>query len=289
MKILTVLLLALSVSAAFGQVRSHKKKNSTAAGTLYFYWGYNRSYYTHSTIRFVGPEYDFKMRGVAASDRPDKFDPAVYFNPTTITVPQYNARIGYYFTDKWSLSFGVDHFKYVMNDRNDVLLDGFIGMSADSSMAGNYSDESFITDRDRFHYENTNGCNFLRFELARSFDIFELGDRRQVALTALAGASIGPALTFNDLNFGGRHTFATVSLSGYGASLNGGLRLEFFRHFFLQMNTGLGMFHLVHVRTRPDDRNSFARQAFGYSEYNAAAGFLLYLRPKNGCDTCPHW
>lgn len=289
MKILLSCLLITFSFASLAQVRNHKKKHSTGAGSLFFYWGYNRSYYTHSNIRFVGPDYDFKMKDVKASDRPDKFDPGVYFNPTTITVPQYNARIGYYFRDKWAISFGVDHFKYVMNDRNDVTLDGFIGLSADSAMAGTYKNQRFVTDRDKFHYENTNGCNFLRFELMRSFDIFELGNKRQVALTANLGASLGPALTFNDLNFGGNHTFATVSLSGYAAALNGGLRLEFFKHFFVQMNSGLGFFHLTHVRTRPDDRNSFARQAFGYSEYNAAAGAIFYLRGKNGCDSCPHW
>lgn len=285
--VLFMLLIFLS-PLAIGQVK-HKKKNSTAAGTLFFYWGYNRSYYTHSDIRFVGPEYDFKLKNVAASDRPDAFRFNVYFNPATITVPQYTARLGYYFKDKWAISFGVDHFKYVMNDRNDVLLDGFIGTDVDTNWSGNYTDEPVVTNRELFHYENTNGCNFLRFEITRSFDLYELGRNREFVLTANLGASTGPILTYNDLNFAQVHTFCTPSISGYGLSLNGGLRMEFFRHFFLQLNSGLGLIHLTHVRTRPDDRNSYAKQAFGYSEYNAAAGFLLYLRPKNGCDTCPHW
>lgn len=288
-QIVLFLIIACITPMAQAQVKKHKKKNSTAAGTLYFYWGYNRSYYTHSNIRFVGPNYDFKLKDVVATDRPDAFRPSVYFNPTTITVPQYNARIGYYYTDKWSLSFGVDHFKYVMADQNHVLLDGFIGSDVDTNWSGNYNDEPVVTNRDLFHYENTNGVNFLRFELTRSFDLYELGDRRQLALVANLGVSTGALLTFNDLNFGQNHTFATPSLSGYGFSLNGGLRLEFFRHFFMQLNSGLGLMHLTHVRTRPDDRNSFARQAFGYSEYNAAAGVLLYLNTKNGCNSCPQW
>lgn len=284
-----IVLLAMLSPLAMAQGHSSKKKNSTAAGTFFFYWGYNRSYYTHSNIRFVGPDYDFKLKEVVATDRPDKFKPSVYFNPTTITVPQYNARIGYYFRDKWALSFGVDHFKYVMADHNHVLINGFIGAGVDTNWAGNYHDQAAVTDRNLFHYENTNGVNFLRFELTRSFRLYELGTKRQLALVANLGASTGGILTFNDLNFGQRHTFATPSISGYGLSLNGGLRLEFFKHFFMQLNTGLGFIHLTHVRTRPDDRNSFAKQAFGYSEYNAAAGFLLYLRSKNGCNTCPQW
>jgi len=289
MKLLITCILLIGLAPlANGQVK-HKTKKSTAAGTFFFYWGYNRSYYTHSDIRFVGPDYDFKLKNVVAYDRPDAFRANVYFNPSTITVPQYNARIGYYIADKWAISFGVDHFKYVMADKNEVLLDGHIGDGVDTNWSGNYADFPVTTDINQFHYENTNGCNFLRFELTRSFDIFEVGRKRQLALTANLGVSTGPTLTFNDLNFGQVHTFATPSISGYGFSVNGGLRLEFFKHVFVQMNSGLGLIHLVHVRTRPDDRNSWARQAFGYSEYNLALGALFYFRPKNGCDSCPNW
>lgn len=289
MKVVVLVLLALvSALPANAQVK-HKQKKSTAAGTLFFYWGYNRSYYTHSDIRFVGSDYDFKLKGVKAYDRPDAFKANVYFNPTTLTVPQYNGRIGYYFRDKWALSFGVDHYKYVMADYNNVLLDGYIATGVDTNWAGNYNDEPVVTRTDDFHYENTNGCNFLRFELMRSFDIFELGDKRQLALTANLGAGIGPVLTFNDLNFGQTHTLATPSLSGFGVGINGSVRLEFYKHFFLSMESGAGLIALTHVRTRPDDRNQYARQKFGFSSYFATAGVLFYLNPKNGCDSCPHW
>ncbi len=290
MKKLVLFMIILCMSPLVNaQVRNHKKKNSTAAGTLFFYWGYNRSYYTHSTIRFVGQDYDFKLKDVVAYDRPDKFRASVYFNPSTITVPQYNARLGYYIKDKWAISFGVDHYKYVMADQNNVLLDGFIGIDVDTNWTGNYNDEPVVTDINQFHYENTNGANFLRFELMRSFDLLEFGSKRQVALTGNLGVGIGPVLTFSDLNFGQVHTFATPSLSGYGMGINGSVRLEFFRHFFMSVESGLGFMHLLHVRTRPDDRNQYARQKFGFSSYFATAGVLFYLHPKNGCDSCPQW
>ncbi len=282
------ILLFIFILPVEAQVK-HKTKKSTNAGTMFFYWGYNRSYYSKSDIRFVGSNYDFKLKNVTAYDRPDKFRADVYFNPATLTVPQYNARIGYYISDKWAFSFGVDHYKYVMADYNNVLLDGFIGAGTDTNWVGNYNDEPVITRTDDFHYENTNGVNFLRFELMRSFDVFEVGKKRQLALTANIGAGVGPALTFSDLNFGQVHTFATPSISGYGLGVNGSVRLEFFKHFFMQMESGVGFIHLPHVRTRPDDKNQFARQKFVFSSYFAAVGALFYLRPKNGCDSCPQW
>jgi len=286
---LTVVLCALTDTTAIAQVSKHKKKHSTNAGTFFFYWGYNRSYYTKSNIRFVGDDYDFKLKNVTAYDRPDAFKANVYFNPSTITVPQYNGRFGYYYTDRWAITFGVDHYKYVMADQNQVLLDGHIDQGIDDNWGGNYTDEPVVTDIDTFHYENTNGCNLLRFELMRSFDLWELGAKRQIALTGNLGAGTGPVLTFTDLNFARQHTFATPSISGFCFSVNASLRLEFFKHFFVTMESALAYVNLPHVRTRPDDRNQFARQQFGLSSYFATAGFLLYFHPKNGCDTCPNW
>ncbi len=287
--LITLMVSGVFATDSYAQISKHKKKHSTAAGTFFFYWGYNRSYYTKSDIRFVGSEYDFTLKGVTAYDRPDPFKANVYFNPSTITVPQYNGRLGYYIRDKWAITFGVDHYKYVMADKNEVLLDGHIDEGIDDNWGGNYTDEPVVTNIDTFHYENTNGVNLLRLELMRSFDLWEFGAKRQIALTANIGAGLGPVLTFNDLNFAREHTFATPSISGFCVGLNGSLRLEFFKHFFVSMESGLAYVNLPHVRTRANDRNQFARQQFGLSSYFATAGFLLYFHPKNGCDTCPNW
>lgn len=282
-------LLILTQTPLIAQYSSHKKKHSTNAGSFFFYWGYNRSAYTKTTLHLVGSDYDFKLKGLSASDRPDKFDPDVYLNIARITVPQYNLRAGYYYTDRWAISFGVDHLKYVIDDNNSALLSGFIQPGIDSTWSGEYSNFPVVTDRQKFHYENTNGLNFLRFELMRSFDIWETGRSRQFALTANAGLGTGPMLTFNDLTFGERHTIATPSISGYGFAFNGSIRAEFFKHFFLLGTVGTGFAHLTHVRTRPDDRNQYAKQFLGYIECNITAGALFYFRSKNGCDTCPSW
>lgn len=290
MKYITLVLILLGTTfASDAQVRSHKQKHSTNAGSFFFWWGYNRGYYTKSNIRFVGSNYDFTLKHVTAADRPDKFKTSVYFNPTTITVPQYDARIGYYFKDKWAVSIGVDHLKYVMADQNHVLLNGHIDQGVDTNWVGNYYDQPVVTNRDQFHYENTNGMNYIRLEVMRSFDLWEYGNKRQFAVTGNLGVSTGPILTFNDLNFAQRHTFATPSLSGYGIGAAGSIRLEFFRHIFFQVESAVGFVQLLHVRTRPDDRNQYAKQVLGFSTYNASLGAIFYFKSKNGCDSCPHW
>jgi hypothetical protein len=288
-KIIIYLVLVLS-SLSFGQsVTGYKKKNSTTHGTLFAMWGYNRSWYTQSNIRFKGSDYDFKLKNAKASDRPSDFSFSYYFNPNTLTIPQYNTRIGYYFMDKWAFVVGWDHMKYVFNDKNEVLLDGFVTPGSDANWSGDYDNQPIVTNRDDFHYENTNGYNLIRFELMKSWDLWSVGSKKQFAITGHSGLAVGPALTFSDLNFQQKHTIGTPSLSGFGMALGGSIRTEFFRHFFMQIDMNLGVAALTRVRTRPDDRNQFARHTFGYSQYFVAAGWLFYLNPKNKCDSCPNW
>lgn len=283
MRFLFLVCACLITAGASAQMK-HKKRKSTAAGTLFFYWGYNRSWYTGSDLRLAGQDYDFTLKGASAHDHPDKFGSA-YFNP--VTGPQFVGRAGYYFKDKWAISLGVDHFRYVFDNGNNVLLNGFIGNGVDANWSGNYSDESITTDSMQFHYENRN--SFIRLEVMRSYDILEVGRYRELVITANIGGGAGPVVSSNTLNFGQERTYSTTSLSGYGLAANGSLRFEFFKHAFIQANTGFGMMHLTHVRTREQDRNQYARQLYGYFTYDISVGLLFYLRPKNACDSCPHW
>lgn len=288
-RLFVLLLLAIIAVPANAQVRKHQRKRSTNAGTLFFYWGYNRTAYTKSNIHFIGSDYDFEMKGVKATDRQPKFGANLYLNPMNMTIPQYNFRIGYYFTEKWAISLGVDHFNYVMARNNEVVLDGHFGMGVDSVWQGNYQQESTVIDPNHFHYEHSGGLNYMRIELVRSYDIWEAGDRRQFAITGNVGLNLGPMLTTTNFRFANEQFNRSTALSGYGIGANASVRLEFFKHLFIQGEGGLAFAHLPGVRTRANDRNQRAKQAFGLATYNVSLGLLFYIKTKNGCDSCPHW
>lgn len=287
-----IFLAVLIVSLPFASDAQHKrmkKKVSYDAGTLFGYWGYNRSAYTKSNIRFAGPGYDFTLANAVAHDNPSPFDASVYFNPSKITIPQFNARIGYYFRDHWAISFGYDHMKYILADKNEVLLSGTINDGIDTVWSGTYNSEPIVTDRNHIHYENSDGLNYLRFELTRTDQWLTLGSLDQFAISTNIGVSAGGLLSFNDFTFAQRKDVRTISMSGYGLSVHVGPRFEFFRHVFIQPNFGAGFMHQVKVHTRPNDPSSFARQMYGYMEFDTVIGFFAYLRPRNGCDSCPVW
>ena len=273
-----------------GQNRHAKKKISFAQGTLFGYWGYNRSFYTKSNMTFVGPGYDFSLNGVTAHDNPEKLS-KVYFNPSKVTIPQFNARIGYYFKHHWAISFGYDHMKYIFADKNEVLLSGVIneGVDAVSFGAGTYNSVPVTTDRSTFHYENSDGLNYLRFELTRTDTWLRAGKNDWFAFSTNIGVATGGLLSFNDFTFAGQKNVRTISMSGYGVSLHTGLRFEFFKHFFIQPNLGTGLNHQIKVRTRPNNASSYAKHSYGYLEFDTVFGFFLYLRPTNACDSCPQW
>lgn len=289
MRYIALLLVILMPVVADAQYKRMKKKVSYAQGTLFGYWGYNRSGYTKSNIRFAGPGYDFTMQGAVAYDNPEKFDASVYFNPAKITIPQFNARLGYYFRDHWAISFGYDHMKYIFADNNQVNLSGHIDESVDAQWSGTYNAEPIVTHRDSFHYENSDGLNYLRLELTRTDTWLKVGDNDWFAVSTNAGIAAGGLLSFNDFTFAGLENRRTISMSGYGISAHLGLRLEFFRHVFLQTGFSGGLNHQVKVHTRPNDPSSYARHAYGYMMWDTALGFLFYIRSANACDSCPVW
>lgn len=290
----SILILALVFSPLFSTAQStwkkKKQKVSHAQGTLFGYWGYNRSAYTKSNIRFVGPGYDFTLSGAKAHDNPSS-DIETYFSLNTITVPQFSARIGYYIKNHWAISFGYDHMKYIFQDANEVTLSGEIdpGVDNTTNWSGVYNGVPIVTDRNTFHYENSDGLNYLRFELMRTDLLIAFGAKDQFAISTNLSVGAGTLLSFNDFDFAGQKNVRTISMSGYGISGHASLRFEFFRHVFIQTKLGGGLNHQLKVRTRPNDASSYARQAYGYGSFDTTVGFLFYIRPTNGCDSCPIW
>ena len=286
-KALFVILLILIALPTMAQRKRNKPKNSHARGTLDFYWGYNHSAYTKSDLQLIGEGYDFTLSKVAAEDRPEPFS-SVYFNPTKITIPQFNIRLGYNFWNNFNLSLGYDHMKYVIRNNQDVSINGYVTPGIDEQWSGNYNGETVPLNDKHFHYENSDGLNYIRLQLTRVDQWYRTKKTGWFAINSLMGVSTGMVLSFNDLNFAGDFTRRTISASGYGISGHLGVRFEFWRHLFVQTNLAGGFIHQVNVKTRPTGTDH-AKQRFGYIASETVVGFLFYIRPTNDCNSCPHW
>ncbi|MFT7011738.1 MAG: hypothetical protein ACJAWR_001761, partial [Flavobacteriales bacterium] len=133
-------------------------------GRIFGSWGYNRATYSKSTIHFLGNGYDFTIKDAKANDKPEKFSWNVYFNPGLITIPQYNFRIGYFITNKLSITLNVDHMKYVLENNQIAVVHGFVDSSASEKWAKDYDNQSMSIDRSFIGYEHTDGLNVISLE-----------------------------------------------------------------------------------------------------------------------------
>lgn len=269
----------------FSEAQSGKRKSkvSNSRGTLFGNVGFNQSWYSKSTINFFGPGYDFSMKGVKAQD-----DPSYDFS--TVGLVQYNARLGYYFRNFFAISIGFDHMKYGMLDKNNVLFSGTVnpGIDTVTNFSGTYLNESLTTDSNTFDYRNY-GLNYINLKLSRTDQWVRTGKNDWFAISSDLGIGLGAILSSTNFSFAGKKDAQTSSLSGFAVSGYAGARFEFFRHLFIQTGFTGGYVGQLHVRTQENEPNAFAKQKFAFAQFETTIGFLLYVRPTNDCNSCPHW
>ena len=247
-------------------------------GKIFASWGYNRSSYSKSDIRFWGDGYDFTIKKATAKDRQTKFEPKVYFNPSLLTIPQYNLRVGYFLTDHLSLSISVDHMKYVLDNSQSATVDGSISSSASTVWADDYNNELMPISGDFVKYEHTDGLNIIYLELDYNELLYETANRK-FAIDIVGGLGIGGAIPkTNAILF---DTFGTDEFHLAGGSLNAnvGLKLFFYKKLFLHPAVKVGYVSLPDVVTNTAG-NDKASQNFSYFQANMTLGYQFRLTHK---------
>lgn len=272
-----ILLFLLGIQfSSFAQ--SHDRK-----GSFYAFWGYNRSDYPRSDIRFEGPGYDFTLQQVVAADAPTPFDGfQTYFNPSLFSIPQFNLHAGYFIKDNLSISIGWDHMKYVMVPDQVSHISGTISPrvsnpSIATPYAGTYANTPFtIASKDFLQYEHTDGFNFASVDLEHYTSIWKpaLG---KIELEWMQGFGVGLVVPRSDVRIFtlGKNNFWNVA--GAGAALKTGLRLNLTKLLFFETAVKGGYTHLWDVRTtgQPSDK---ASQTIWFGELYGALGFSFGRR-----------
>ncbi len=247
-------------------------------GKFYASWGYNRTSYGLSNVRFQGKGYDFTVKDMVAKDRPSKFDPKIYFNPTLLTIPQYNLRIGYYLNDKISLSISVDHMKYVMVRDQVATVDGTIEASASPRWAGEYKNKVMKIEQDFLGYEHTDGLNVVFAELDYNDLFFETSDRK-FAVDLVAGVGLGATIPRTNAHILDRIGEDAFHLAGGGGSANVGLKLYFFKYLFLHPTVKAGYLVMPNIATNGLEIDK-ASQNVTFFQFNMTLGFQFRLTDK---------
>ncbi|MFY0629723.1 MAG: hypothetical protein JXR05_05035 [Flavobacteriaceae bacterium] len=275
-KIIAIFLLLLVTSVAFAQEPTDTIPTSTKVttnknkGKFFAYWGWNRASYSNSDIHFKGENYDFTLYDVRAKDRPTKFG-IVYFNPGTVTVPQTNYRLGYFFKENYTISLGVDHMKYVMVQDQVARIDGTINTG--SPFDGVYSNQNILLEEDFLEFEHTDGLNYISLEVKR-FDEFGhlLGiSSPNFQLNVTEGLGGGLLFPRTNTTLLGKERYDEFHVSGWGVSASVGLNITFLKHFFIQSDLKVGYINMPNIRTTNSAADS-ASQSFSFVQNTLVFG-----------------
>ena len=235
------------------------KRTSKNKGTFFVYWGWNRGAYTNSDIHFQGTNYDFTLQDVQAKDRQSPFAFDTYFK--NITIPQYNLRIGYFLTEKYSISFGVDHMKYVMVSTQNTTIDGNIYETK-------YSKSPFLIDTNFLRFEHTDGLNYLNLEVRRQDKLYQY---KKISINFIEGVGAGILLPRTNTTLLNYPRYDQFHLAGFGLGAMVGLNVEFWNRFFIQAEGKTGYINMPDIRTTMHEEDK-ASQQFGWIQGNVVFG-----------------
>ena len=196
------------------------------SGTIYVSAGYNLDWYTKSDIHFVDhstDDYDFTLYDVKAVDRPGLED----ILHEDITIPQYSFRIGYWFNNKYDLGVEInyDHAKYVMVQDQRVHMKGYF--------RGEYYDGDTTLVYDFIRYEHTNGANYAMLDVVKRFNLWHSKNEKHW-FSGIGKAGAGFVLPRTDSWIAGNHRNDTYHVAGVVMGLDGGLRYDFLKYFFVE-------------------------------------------------------
>lgn len=273
---IAIAILTLSINYVGKAQEQTQKYTATNKGKFYVYWGGNRGYYSGSDIRFQGSDYDFTLHNAASHDKPKGWH-IDYLNPTRITIPQTNLRIGYFFTDHYNVSIGVDHMKYVMTQNQEVGISGYYpneGSYGETLPNGNVLlTEDFVT------FEHTDGLNYVNAEINRVDDISKyvyITDTDKIQLNTTVGLGTGILYPKTNAQMFGRARYDDFKVSGFGVSAKAGLNLTFFKHYFIQYEAKVGYIDITNARIS-QNTNDKASHHFTFFESIIAIGGIFRL------------
>ena len=237
-------------------------------GELFLTWGYNWSWYSNSDIKFEGENYNFELKNVKAADRQTLFAFQNYFHPAHITTPQYNLRLGYYFSDHYSISLGLDHMKYIARPDQPLQVFGEIQNSG-TIYDGVYNNETILLEEGFLEFEHTDGLNYINAEVRRFDDLHTL--HKNIKINLLMGAGLGFIYPKTNAVLLNNERYDQFNFAGYGLHALVGVGFTFFKHLIIQTEFKGGYINMPNIRTTSNKADS-ASQSFFFGQYNFSVG-----------------
>ena len=238
-------------------------------GQMFVFWGWNRAGFTNSDIRFKGAGYDFTLENVVAHDRPSPLS-LDYVNPGSLSIPQFNFRLGYFIKDNLALVIAQDHMKYVMDQ--DQLAD-FKGHISDPVYAGmvqngqvNLADKQFLT------FEHTDGLNYINIGLEK---YQSLSSKKNVDIVWSYGGGVGMMMPKSNVKLFGNERSDRFHVAGFGADARTNINFIFWKHWMARIEGKVGYINMPDIKTTLNNKPDNAMQDFMFAQVNFGIGYTF--------------
>ena len=268
MKFFSIIALVIFISNGYSQDINTPINKGPKKGKFFLSWGYNWSWYSNSDIKFEGENYNFELKSVKAADRQTPFTFENYFRFNSITIPQYNLRIGYYFKNNYSVSLGIDHMKYVARPGQLVKISGEIENSG-TIYDGVYNNKTVLLEEFFLEFEHTDGLNYINAEIRRFDDLFAL--HKSIKMNLFYGTGIGFIYPKTNSLLLNNDRYDQFNLAGYGLHALFGVGFTFFKHLIIKTELKGGYVNMPNIRTTSNKLDS-ASQSFFFGQYNFSIG-----------------
>ena len=279
-KYLFFILFSFSLNTFAQEEINTQKYTAHNKGKFFVSWGGNRESYTKSDVTFTGKDYNFTIDNMAAKDKPKGWH-VDYINPMRMTIPQTNFRLGYFVSDHYSVTIGVDHMKYVMTQNQIANVTGSVNLPTGAAGAihngiynntpVNFADETFLI------YEHTDGLNYVNTEVWRHDDIsslFKITNTDKIQVNLTEGVGVGVLYPKTNTTLLGKSRHDDFHVSGYGTSVKAGLNVTLFKHFYIQGELKGGYINMQDIRTTQSSDDKASQDFFFFQRIIAFGGIF---------------
>jgi len=271
-RLVTLLSLIIGCFAYSQSTTSSHDNELTKKGVIFAFWGWNRAAFTKSDIHFKGADYDFTLKKVAAHDRQTPFS-LKYFNPTKVTIPQTNARIGYFIKDDIALVLALDHMKYVMDQNQTVDFKGHISDPTYAAMIKNnqidLSDKNFLT------FEHTDGLNYINIGAEKYKNIL---NSKKIDILWAYGAGLGVLFPKSNVKLFDNERSDRFHIAGFGLDARTNINFIFWNHIMARIEVKAGYINMPDVKTTLNNRPDKASHDFAFGQINFGIGYLFQTK-----------
>jgi len=259
----TLILSAILLLPFFSLAQTTPKKKKHFIKEVYFSWGYNKEWYTPSSVHVSQPSLgnNYTYSHIKGHDHPG-WDEGLFSK--ALSIPQYNYRLGFLIDEEKGLGFEInfDHTKFIFADQNAHIKGTLNNHPVDSTVAFNA--------QNGFYYYLNNGANFLLFNIVKHWHLKEF-PRAKIKLDFLGKAGIGPVIPHVDNSFFGKANNPGFQFGGWNTGVEGAVKATFFKYIYLEYSNKLDYARYSHLEVY----QGRAKQSFGTYEMILSLGFTI--------------